>query len=79
MSIHWDALLAVFLVSLGAAVSVVVLVALGLLGLSARAAAMDAVVDGPPRTRAAGTVAAGTCLVLATAVVLAGLWVIVAK
>jgi hypothetical protein len=75
MSIHWDALLAVFLVSLGAAVSVVVLVALGLLGLSARAA----VVEGPGRSRAAGTVAAGTCLVLATAVVLAGLWVIVAK
>jgi hypothetical protein len=74
MSIHWDALLAVFVVSLTSAVAVVVLVALGLVGLSARAA----VPDGPVRSRAAGTVAAGTCLVLAAAIVLAGLWVIVA-
>ena len=37
MSIHWDSLLAVFVVSLGSAVAVVVLVALAMLGLSARA------------------------------------------
>ncbi len=36
MSIHWDSLLAVFVVSLGSAVAVVVLVALAMLGLSAR-------------------------------------------
>lgn len=75
MSIHWDALLSVFVVSLGSAVAVVVLVALGLLGLSTRAVATA----GPGRSRTVGTVAAGTCLVLAVAIVVAGLWVIVAK
>ena len=76
MTIHWDSLLAVFVVSLGSAVAVVTLVALGLLGLSARVA----VADGPPRSprsRVAGTAAAGASLALAAAIVLAGLWVIV--
>ena len=50
MTVHWDSLLAVFLVSLGSAVAVVVLVALALLGLSARAA----VVDGPAPPTALG-------------------------
>ena len=45
MTIHWDSLLAVFVVSLGSAVAVVVLVALAMLGLSARAV----VPDGPGR------------------------------
>jgi hypothetical protein len=73
MNIHWDALLEVFLVSLGSAVAIVVLVGLALLGLSARAA----VVDGPSRSRIVPTAAAGACLVLAAAIVLAGLWVVV--
>jgi hypothetical protein len=73
VSIHWDALLSVFLVSLGSAVAVVVLVGLALLGLSARAA----VADGPSRSRMVPTVAAGACLALAAAIVLAGLWVVV--
>jgi len=73
MNIHWDALLSVFLVSLGSAVAVVVLVALALVGLSARVA----VADGPARSRIAPTAAAGACLVLAAAIVLAGLWVVV--
>ena len=73
MNIHWDALLSVFLVSLGSAVAVVVLVALAMVGLSARAA----VADGPARSRIVPTSAAGACLVLAAAIVLAGLWVVV--
>ena len=79
MSIHWDSLLAVFVVSLGSAVAVVVLVALAMLGLSARAAAAE----GPPtsvspwRLRVAGTAAAGACLTVAAAIVLAGLWIVV--
>jgi hypothetical protein len=73
MAIHWDALLAVFLVSLGSAVAVVLLVALGLVGLSTRVA----VADGPARSRVAGTAAAGVCLAIAAAIVLAGLWVVV--
>jgi len=71
--VAWNALLEVFLVSLGSAVAVVVLVGLALLGLSARAA----VVDGPSRARIVPTAAAGACLVLAAAIVLAGLWVVV--
>ena len=81
MSIHWDSLLAVFVVSLGSAVAVVVLVALAMLWLSARAF----VPDGPrtsvsPRhSRVAGTAAAGACLAVAAAIVLTGLWVVIAK
>jgi hypothetical protein len=82
MSIHWDSLLAVFLVSLGSAVAVVLLVALAMLGLSARAAVADA----PPRTsvrpwrsRVGGTAAAGACLTVAAAIVLFGLWIVVAR
>ena len=61
MSIHWDSLLAVFVVSLGSAVAVVVLVALAMLGLSARAAVRRRAPDvAPPRrSRVAGTAVAG--------------------
>ena len=38
MTIHWDVLLGVFVVSFGSTIAVVVLVTLGLLGLSARTA-----------------------------------------
>ena len=76
MTIHWDSLLAVFLVSLGSAVAVVGLVALAMLGLSARAA----VADGPPgRSRAAGTAVAAACLAAAALIVLFGFWVIIVR
>jgi hypothetical protein len=81
MTIHWDSLLAVFLVSLGSAVAVVVLVALAMLGLSNRTAVADGPrTSTPPRlSRLGGTAAAGACLAVAAAIVLSGLWVVVAK
>ena len=78
--LHWDSLLAVFVVSLGSAVAVVVLVALAMLGLSARAVVADGLrTRSPWRSRMAGTAAAGACLTVAAAIVLSGLWVILAK
>ena len=78
MTIHWGPLLAVFVVSVGSTVAVVVLVTVALLGWSARAARV-----GPTRpasfTPPAGAVVAGTCLVAASAIVLLGLWAIVAR
>ena len=47
MKINWDALLTVFAVSLGATVSVVVLVTVAMVGMSARAP--HAVPSGPGR------------------------------
>ena len=81
MTIHWGSLLAVFLVSLGSAVAVVVLVALAMLGLSDRTAVADGprTTTTPRRSRLAGTAAAGACLAVAAAIVLSGLWVVVAK
>ena len=81
MTIHWEPLLAVFVVSLGATVAVVVLIALALLGLSARAARFGPA-DPPARpalfTPTAGTAVAATCLAAATVIVLLGLWAIAA-
>jgi len=84
--VHWDSLLAVFVVSLGSAVAVVVLVALAMLGLSARVVVADGLATAVSRTsvsrrrsRAVGTAAAGACLTVAAAIVLSGLWVILAK
>jgi len=78
MTIDWGPLLAVFVVSVGSTVAVVVLVTVALLGWSARAARV-----GPTRpasfTPTAGAVVAGTCLVAASAIVLLGLWAIVAR
>jgi hypothetical protein len=76
MSIHWGSLLTVFVASLGATVAVVVLVALALLGVSARTAPA-----GPTRlfSPAVGTAVAGVCLAGATGIVLLGLWVLVAR
>jgi hypothetical protein len=75
MTIHWGPLLAVFVVSVGSTVAVVVLVTVALLGWSARV--------GPTRpasfTPTAGAVVAGTCLVAASAIVLLGRWAIVAR
>ena len=70
MSIHWEALLDVFVVSLGATLAVVVLVTTGLLGLSARRATLSA---------ASGAAVAGSCLAAAAAIVLFGLWVMIAR
>jgi hypothetical protein len=79
MTIHWDSLLAVFLVSLGSTVAVVVLVALAVVGLSARAAAPRET-DGAPRlSPALGTALAGACLAAVALIMLFGLWAIVSR
>ncbi|MGH3829283.1 MAG: hypothetical protein ACRDRS_02345 [Pseudonocardiaceae bacterium] len=73
MHIAWGSLGIVFVVSFGAAVAVVALVAFALVALSARA-------GGPPATMSAGagTALAGVCLTAAAAIVLYGLYIIVA-
>jgi len=82
MSIHWDLLLAVFVVSLSSTVAVVALVTLAMLGLSAWA---PRVVRSEAPTRHAlfspvtGRAVAGACLAGAAAIVLFGLWTIVAR
>ena len=81
VKIDWDALLAVFAVSLGATVAVVVLVTVAMVGMSARAP--HAVPAGPghrswslsPR---AGTALAAVCLTASAAIILLGLWTLVA-
>jgi hypothetical protein len=82
MTIHWGPLLAVFVVSLGSTIAVVVLVAAALLGLSARAGGVGPS-DTPNRpalfTPSAGAAVAGICLVAACVIVLFGLWTIVAR
>jgi hypothetical protein len=70
MTIHWESLVTVFAVSLGATLAVVALVATGLRGLSARRWTISA---------GSGAAVAGACLVGAAAIVLFGLWVIVAR
>lgn len=82
MTIHWENLLGVFLVSFGATVAVVALVTTALLGLSARAARLgpaDAPARPTPFSPAAGTAVAAACLVAAAVIVLCGLWTIVAR
>jgi len=84
MNIHWDALLAVVAVSSVSTGAVVVLVTLALLGLSARAAdpvTATAATAGrrPFSSPAAGTAAAAVCLIATAAIVLFGLWVMVAR
>jgi hypothetical protein len=82
MTIHWDALFAVFAVSLGSAVGVVALVTVALLGLSARAAQAAAphfADRRPALSPAAGTAVAAVCLTAAAAIVLFGLWVLVVR
>jgi hypothetical protein len=82
MTIHWGPLLAVFAVSLCSTVAVVVLITVGLLGLSARTAHVGPS-DAPTRTAlftpAAGAAVAGICLSTAAVLVLFGLWAIVAR
>lgn len=73
MTVHWASLLGVFAASFGATIAVVVLVTLSLLRLSAR------VPDrGPGWSPVAGTTVAGACLAAAAAIVLFGIWAIVA-
>ena len=82
MSIHWGALLAVFVTSLAATVTVVALVAAALVGLSARAPQL-ALLDAAPRRRPlpprVGTAVAAACLTGAAAIVLVGLWVMIVR
>ena len=80
MSIAWGSLLVVCAVSLAAGVAVVVLVALALVGLSARAPQpVGGPRDGarPPLGAATGTAVAAVCLLAAAAIVGYGLYVIV--
>ena len=86
MTIHWEALATVALVSLVVGVLVVVLVSFALVGLSARepAPAGEAVDETPtvgPRpsrlSPTAGAVTAALCLLGAAAIVLYGFYVLV--
>jgi hypothetical protein len=75
VSIAWGSLLIVFIVTFGVAVAVVVLVSLGLVGLSARTVSLD----GPPACvgAKAGTVIGGLCLLVAAAIIAFGVYIIV--
>jgi hypothetical protein len=80
MNVDWGAVLVVCAVSLAAGVAVVALVALALVGLSARAPQrVGGPEDGarPALTPAAGTAVAGLCLLAAAAIVGYGLYIIV--
>jgi hypothetical protein len=87
MSIHWEALATVALVSLVVGVLVVVLVSLALVGLSARepAPAREPAADetlvitrgGSGLSRATGTLVAAVCLSGAAAIVLYGLYLLI--
>mgnify|MGYP007039526206 CR=1 FL=1 len=80
--IDWGALLIVQLVSFGSTIAVVVLVSLGVVGLSARGAhRAPASTSGRHVTTVSarsGTVAGAICLVVAAMIVLFGVWEIVA-
>ena len=81
MSIAWGSLLEVCVVSLAVGVTIVVLVALALVGLSARVAVPAGGPDDgapPPVSPAVGTAVAAVCLLAATAIVGYGRWIIVA-
>jgi hypothetical protein len=76
MHIAWDSVLVVFVVSFAAAAAVVVLVSFALVALSTRAGA------GAPSARigaGGNTIIAGLCLAAAAAIVLYGLYLIVAS
>ena len=81
MTIHWEALLAVFAVSLSSTVAVVGLVTLAMLGLSARAARTgEAIPERPsPFSPVTGTVVAAFGLTAATLVMVLGLWAMVVR
>ena len=80
MSIAWGSLLVVCLVSLAIGVTIVVLVAFALVGISARvgvpAGGPD---DGAPTLNpTVGSAIAGLCLLAAALIVGYGLWIIIA-
>jgi hypothetical protein len=82
MTLHWDSLLAVVAASLGSAVTVVALVALALVGLSARTPRLvrpGVPARRPPLTPRTGAALAATCLSIAAAIVLLGLQAIVVR
>lgn len=76
MHIAWDSILVVFVVSFAAAVAVVLLVSFALVALSAR----DRAGAGAPARIGVGAnrAIAGACLTAAAAIVLYGLYLIVA-
>lgn len=75
MDIDWGSLAVVGVVSLAAAVAVVVLVAFALVGLSARTAPAE---GGGTLSPGAGTAVAALCLLATAAIVVYGLYMIVA-
>lgn len=79
MSIDWGSFVVVFVVSFGSAVAVVVLSTLALVGFSARADASKP--DSRPAlfSPSVGNVVGAVCSTAAAAIVLYGLWIIVAK
>jgi hypothetical protein len=66
MTIHWESLLTVFVVSLGATLTVVALVTTGLLALSGRRTTIS-------------TTSGAACLSGAAAIVLFGLWMMIVR
>ena len=81
MTIAWGSLGIVAVVSLAVGVAVVVLVALALVGLSARVrqpAGGPADGAAPRLSAGAGTAVAGVCLLAVAAIVVYGLYIIIA-
>jgi hypothetical protein len=79
MTVHWESLLAVVVVSLGATLAVVALVTTALVGLSARTTPLHVATRRPALSPAMGTAVAGVCLAAAAAIVMIGLWAIVMR
>jgi hypothetical protein len=79
MNVAWGSLFLVFVVSLAVGVAVVALVALALVGLSARQRALAGGPDdgAPTLNPGTGTAIAGLCLVAVAAIVGYGLWIII--
>jgi hypothetical protein len=78
MHIAWDSIMVVFVVSFAAAVTVVLLVSFALVALSARARAGAGAPSGGIGS-GVNTVIAGVCFTGAAAIVLYGLYLIVAS
>ena len=80
MSIAWGSLLVVCVVSLAIGVTIVVLVAFALVGISARVGVPAGGPDDGAKTLspAAGTAVAGICLLAVALIVGYGLWIIIA-
>jgi hypothetical protein len=80
MSIAWGSLLVVCVVSIAIGVTIVVLVAFALVGISARAGVAAGGPDDGAKTLSAGagSAVAGVCLLAVAAIVGYGLWIIIA-